>query len=360
MIADTARGFFEERVPSEAVRSAMESDAGYDRSLWSAVMSEMGFGGIAIPEADGGAGLGHVELALVMMEMGRRLYPSPFLSSACLSATAIRLAGSEAQRAALLPGIIDGTTVATLAPGLPELKARLDREAGSVRLSGEARFVPFGHAAALLVVAAQSDDGIALVALPAATAGISVERHVTMDMTRPLATLRFDAVAVADDQILGNGDSSAALARTLDLGRIALAAEQAGGAEAALDHTVAYSMERVQFGRPIGSFQALKHRMADMMIAVEAAKTAALYAACVADEREEELAEAAAVAKATCSDAFFKCAGDMIQLHGGIGITWEHDAHLFFKRARSSATMLGDAVAQRETVARLIGLDEEA
>ena len=366
LIQETARGFFAAHATSAAVRTAMQSDAGYDARLWAAVMAEMGFGGIAVPARHGGAGLGHVELAILMMEMGRTLHPSPYLSSVCMAATAVLNAGSEAQQAQFLPGMVSGETIAALAymsaAGQPQPDATLSASGNDFRLSGSAGFVPYGHAADLFIVAARAaDGGVSLLALPAHTRGLVVERHVTFDLTRPLSTLHFADVAVGAEQLLGPaGQAAGVLDHTLDLARIALAAEQTGGAEAVLDMTVAYTKERVQFGRPIGSFQALKHRMADMMVEVETARTAVYYAACIADEGSDELGEAAAIAKAYCSDAFSSCAGHAIQLHGGIGFTWEHDAHLYFKRARSSAVLLGDAASQRERVAQLIGLGKVA
>lgn len=360
LIQETARNFFQERVTSAGVREVMESEAGYDRRLWHGVMAEMGFGGIALPAECGGAGLGHVELAIILMEMGRTLCPSPFLSSVAMAAPAILVAGDETQKARWLPGIASGETIAALG-WQEDGAATLSEQGGGCRLSGSARYVPYGHVADLFVIPARgAGGGLSLLAVPAGTPGVRVEKHVAIDLTRPLATLHFEDVAVPADMFLGEpGGAAAAFARTLDLARVALAAEQAGGAEALLDMTVQYAKDRVQFGRPIGSFQAIKHRLADMMVQVETAKTAAFYAACVADENNEGLPEAAAIAKAYCSDAYLDCAGNAIQLHGGIGFTWEHDAHLYFKRARGSATLLGDGAAQRETVARILKLGEE-
>lgn len=360
LLQQSLAGFVAQHGTSAAVRAAMESEAGYDPALWRNLTQTLGMGGIALPMRLDGAEMGQVGLAIAMMELGRRLVPSPYFSSIAMAAQAILLAGGEAQQAALLPSIASGDVLAALAwrgAGRGhEVTARLS---DTRVLSGEAGFVPFAHVARLLVVAARRDHGgIALLAIPADLPGVTVERHVSMDLTRTLATVRFADVALSPDHVLGDGaDRTAALARVLDLARIALAAEQAGGAEAVLDLTVAYAKERVQFGRPIGSFQALKHRMADMMVKVEMAKTAAFYAACIADEGSDELEEAAAIAASYCSEAFMACAGDAIQLHGGIGFTWEHDAHLYFKRARADALLLGDASSQRERIADLIGLE---
>lgn len=363
LLQQSVSGFLASHAGSAAIRKTMEDGTGYDPALWRATMDEMGLGGIALPPRHGGAEMGQVGLAIVMMEMGRVLLPSPYFSSVGLAAQAIALAGTDAQQDALLPGIVSGETIAAMAwRGTGRGQAPAARLDDGLRLTGAAGFVPFGHAADLLVVAAQRDGGgIALAALPADMPGIAVERHVSMDLTRPLSTVRFDNVALLQEHVLGSGgDASAALARTLDLARIALAAEQAGGAEAVLDLTVAYTKDRVQFGRPIGSFQALKHRMADMMVEVETARTAAYYSACIVDEGSDELEEAAAIAASYCSEAFMDCAGNAIQLHGGIGFTWEHDAHLYFKRARADAVLLGDAASQRERIAGMIGLERAA
>ncbi len=363
LLQESVSGFLATHGSSAAVRKAMESDLGYDPALWQSIVGEMGMGGIAFPARLGGAEMGHVGFAIAMMEMGRVLLPSPYFSSIGLAAQAILNAGTEAQQDTLLPAIVTGETIAALAwRGLertPAIAVRIDQNG---QLDGEAGFVPYAHAAGLLVVAAlDAARKTVLAAIPADAPGVTIERHVSMDLTRPLATVRFAGVAVAQDRILGGGtDASAALARSLDLGRIALAAENAGGAEGVLDLTVAYTKDRVQFGRPIGSFQALKHRMADMMVEVETAKTGAYYAACVVDEESDELAEAAAIAASYSADAFMGCAGNAIQLHGGIGFTWEHDAHLFFKRARANAVLLGDPTSQRVRIADMIGLEKVA
>jgi alkylation response protein AidB-like acyl-CoA dehydrogenase len=209
----------------------------------------------------------------------------------------------------------------------------------------------------LLIVAARAPgsngvNGISLLALPTTLPGVRIEPLATMDLTRPYASIAFDAVEVAAEQVLGAaGEAGSAFSRAQALGNIALAAEQCGGAEKCLAFATDYAKQREQFGRAIGSFQAIKHKLADMMVLVEAAKSAVYYAACTADENPEQLFEAAAVAKAYCADAFFKCAGEAIQIHGGIGYTWEHDAHLYFKRARASMNLLGDSRHQRETIA---------
>jgi alkylation response protein AidB-like acyl-CoA dehydrogenase len=370
LIRETARGFLEEKAGLEALRATIASDSGWSEALWAEMGSELGWMGLAIPEEFGGLGLGTVELAILMEEAGRVLLASPFYPTLGLVVPGILAAGTTDQKAALLPDIAAGTVrgAACLSGGLlpapAGATATLVRDGAGFILSGEARYVAFGHAAELLLVVARAPgsrgaEGVSLVALPAATPGVTVERLTSLDLTRPLSHVRFEKVAVGADQVLGEAEAAGpALVRALDVGAALLAAEQVGGAEACLTFTVDYTKQRVQFGRTVGSFQALKHRMADMMVVVEAAKSAAYYAACAVDEVPAELAEAAAVARSYCSDAFAKCAGDAIQLHGGIGYTWEHHAHLYFKRARSAATLLGDATHYRERLAGIIGLDE--
>ena len=370
LIRDTARSFCDEHGSPERVRMAVESSHGYDEATWRAIGEEMGWCGIALPESVGGSGLGAVELAIVCEQMGRVLLPSPFFATVCLAAPAIALAGSPGQQQELLPGVATGRTRATLAlsnargePGLAGIGGRLARENGTLRLTGEAGFVIHADAADLLVVAARrqgsrGEDGVSLLALSAAHAGVVIEPLVMLDQTRPMSRVRFDAVAVPREAVLGEVESAGpALAATLSRAQAALAAEQLGGAEAALEITTEYARARVQFDRPIGSFQAIKHRLADMMVLTEAARSAAYYAACAIDELPAELDEAAAIAKSWCSDTYTHCAGNMIQLHGGVGFTWEHVAHLYFKRARASATLLGSPAWLREQIAQRLSLD---
>jgi alkylation response protein AidB-like acyl-CoA dehydrogenase len=369
-IRDVARAFLGERADHAHLRMPLASPTGWDEAIWPSIASELGWTGIAIPEAFGGSGLGAVELAILLEETGRVLLAAPFFETAVLATQAIQSAATHEQQAALLAPIAAGKTRATLAftgregrPAPDGIAMRLDKTAGGWRLSGDAHYVPFGHAADLLIVAARTDrsegtDGVSLVALEPQRAGLSIERVASMDLTRPYAKLRMDSVAVGKDDILGEPEAAGpALVRTLAIASGLLAAEQTGGAEQCLESTVAYAKQRMQFGRAIGSFQAVKHRLADMMMLVESAKSAAWYAAAAIAEDDPELFEAASIARAYCSDAYSHCAGEAIQLHGGIGFTWEHSAPLYFKRARASATLLGDPAYHREAVARRMGLD---
>jgi alkylation response protein AidB-like acyl-CoA dehydrogenase len=364
LIRDNARALLSERAASAQLRAALAAPGGYDAQLWRTI-GELGWTGLAVPQIYGGAGLGWIELCILMEEQGRRLLASPFFATCALAAPLIAASGSAAQRQALLPRIAAGKVRIGCAlsgsdgrPPCDGVTVVLEGRGDDFSLRGVSDFVIHGDSADLLLVVARASgsrggEGISVAVIPAASTGVSIHPHLMLDLTRPMSRLELDGVTVGREQLLGEaGAAGGALEEALDLARIALASEALGGAEQVLEMTTAYSKERVQFGRPIGSFQAIKHRLADMMIEVEAAKSAAWYAACVADERRAELAEAAAIAKSYCCDAYFDCAANAIQLHGGIGFTWEHDAHLYFKRARATATLLGSPAWQRERLVR--------
>jgi len=365
----SAAGFLAEHSGSEAIRRAMDSELGYDPQVWKQLAGELGWTAVTIPEEYGGLGLTHVELAALLEVMGAHLLCSPFFASVCLAANALLTAGTEEQKREYLPGIAAGETRATLAwteaAGTWDaagIAARAHAEGDGFVLDGVKRFAVDGHCADLLLVTARlpdtcGEDGLCLFALPADAPGVKRRALPTLDRTRRQAEIVLAGVRVPADALLGEaGRAWPALERTRDLAAMALAAEQVGGAQRCLDLAVDYAKQRVQFGRPIGSFQAIKHKCADMMVAVESARSGAYYAACVAAENGEELASAASLAKATCSDAYFRAAADCIQIHGGVGFTWEYDVHLYFKRAKSSETLLGDPAFHRERVARQIGL----
>ncbi len=365
MIRASARSFLES-YDATRLRAALAAPGGYDAALWQQISAELGWCGLAIPEACGGAGLGWVELCILQEEQGRRLAASPFFATVALGAALVRECATASQQAELLTHIAAGGVRLACALGGPDgrpppegVAVSLRDVRGGLMLSGASDFVIHADSADLLLVLARGQDpqDLSILMMPATTAGLSIEPHVMLDLTRPMSRVTFADVRLGADALLGGrGTAGAGVARALDLARIALASEALGGAERLLEMTTDYVKQRVQFGRAVGSFQALKHRLADMMTEVEAARSAAWYAACVADEAPQELSEASAIAKSYCCDAFYNCGASAIQLHGGIGFTWQHDAHLYFKRARASATLLGSPAWQRERLLRALGL----
>jgi len=368
----TARAFLAEHAKPEHVRAAMESELGHDPSLWKRIGTELGWTAVAIPEACGGLGLGWVEVVALQEVMGEALFCGPYLATVALAASALALAGDEAQRVEWLGRIAGEGMIAALASGASGTLtagasgtltagagATCRREGAGYVLEGAVRHVVDGHCAALIVAAAQGEAGVSLFAVPAEARGLARVQLPTMDRTRRLAELRFAGVRVPASARLGaEGAAAPVLERTHALGAIALAAEQVGVAQRSLDLAVAYAKQRVQFGRTIGSFQAIKHKCADMMVKLEAARSAVYWAGCVASEPSTpDLLLAASAAKAAASEAAFFCAGSALQIFGGVGFTAEYDIQLYFKRARSSAALLGDAAWHRERVAQGIGLD---
>lgn len=364
-----ARRYLGQTATSEHVRRAMGTDTGFDPEIWKTMAGQLGWTALTVPEAYGGLGMGQAELAVLLEELGRTLGCVPFFSSVCLGTNALLLAGDDAQKLEWLPRLAEGEARATLAlpeasgswdPGCVRLEAVPDGD--GVTLTGEKRFVPDGHTADVLVVVARAPgsrglEGLGLYLVPADADGLTRQALPTVDQTRKQAELRFDGVRVAPRGRLGGpGAGAPPLLATLVRAAAGLAAEQVGAAEACLEMAVEYAKVRTQFGRAIGSFQAIKHKCADMLVRVESARSAASYANLAIDAGSPDAMEAAAAAKVYCSEALLHCAGENIQVHGGVGFTWEHDAHLYFKRARSSATLLGDASAHRERIARAMGL----
>lgn len=366
MIRDAAESFLEETSSSAAVRSAMDSDAGFDAALWARIGKEMGWCATVIPEAHGGLGLGVVELALLFEQMGRRQTCSPFFSTVALAATALREAGSAAAQARWLPRIAAGTLRATLALGAQGVQwdaqspgAIATRTADGWRLDGSFAHVPDGASAELVLVVARvagesAAGGFGLFAVPGGAAGVTRTPLATWDATRRLAKLELSGVQLtaADRLDTATGEPDA-FERIEALAALLLAAEQLGGAQQCLDLTRAYTAERVQFGQPVASFQAVKHRCAEMMVRVEATRSAVYGAAAMADGQPgtRQLVLEAGAAKAQASDAFFFCAQEAIQLHGGVGFTWEYDPHLYFKRAQAASGWLGTPERWRERIA---------
>ena len=353
----TLRRFLADKAPSAAVRRAMDSDEGYDPRLWRQMADQLGLHGLALPEEYGGFGGGPVELGIVLEELGRVLLPSPYFATVALAGQALAASNDEAAKARWLPAIADGSTTATLALAeecgswRPE---DIETSAGHGTVSGTKMFVVDGHTADLILVVARTDTGPALFAVDGDAPGVTRTRLETLDPTRRLA--RVDLEAAPARRVGPDGDASAYLRTVLDLVAVALAAEQVGGAQACLDAAVAYAKVRVQFGRPIGSFQAIKHKCADLLVQVEGARSAAYHAAAVAAEGSSELPVSAALAAACCADAFTHAAKENIQIHGGIGYTWEHDAHLYLKRAKSSEQLFGGPATHRARLADLVGI----
>jgi alkylation response protein AidB-like acyl-CoA dehydrogenase len=357
----TVRAFLEDKSSSAEVRRLMETEEGYDPAVWEQMGSQLGLQGLAIPEEYGGSGYSYVELIVVLEEMGRALLTAPYFSTVALAANAILHSGDDAAKKELLGGIASGETIATVA--MTEDNGRWDAEGitatatksgDGYTIDGHKMFVLDGHTANLIIVAAKTGDNISLFTVAGDASGLTRTPLATMDQTRKQARLEFSGTPA---KLLGTeGEGWPVLSRVLDLAAVALAAEQVGGAQKCLEMSVDYAKVRVQFGRPIGSFQAIKHKCADMLLEVESAKSAAYYAGWAAAELNDELPTVASLAKAYCSDAYFHAAAENIQIHGGIGFTWEHDAHLYFKRAKSSQLLLGDPTYHRELLAQRIGI----
>ncbi len=358
----TVRSFLAKYASEEDVRRITGSGEGYDRQVWRRIAGELGLQGLAVPEEYGGSGFGYVELGIVFEETGRALLCAPYLASVALAAEALLRSGDEQAAKDLLPGICSGDTVATLAlteedGDWTEAGVRLaaSREGNAWTLSGAKTYVPDGHLADLFLVVARGESGISLFAVDATAPGLTTTRLRTLDQTREQARVEFSATPA---RLIGaEGRAWPALRRTLATAGILLAAEQVGGAAAALQTAVEYAKIRVQYGRPIGSFQGIKHKCADLLTELESARSAAyggLWALESGDEREIRVASA--LAQVYCSEVFTRVAGGGVQIHGAIGFTWEHPAHLYFKRAKSSEVLLGTPAHHRELLAAELGI----
>ena len=352
------RRFLSDTSPSVETRRLMETNIGYDADVWRQMSQDLGLTAIHIPESYGGQGFGVSELAIATEEMGRALLCAPYFASTVLGATAIMHAGSEDQKQTLLPGIAAGEVIATLA--FTEAQGRWDDDAiamtatqvnGTYVLNGTKSFVLDGHSADLLVVVARRPDstgadGLSFFTVAGNAPGIERVLLKSADLTRKLAKLTF---ANVEATLLGEeGSAAEPLRETLDIAAICLANEMVGGAERLFEDAVAYAKMRVQFGRPIASFQSLKHKAAEMLMEVELAKSGAYYAAAAADEGDEDVSALASLAKATAADTYMQTAIHAVQIHGGLGFTWENDTHLWYKRAKSSEVFLGGSDYHRE------------
>ena len=355
------RQILEAKSPEAAVREQMDTERGFDPEVWSQMAEQLGLQSLIIPEEFGGQGYGYVELIVVLEEMGRALLCAPFFSTVVLATNTLLVADDAAANAAILPGIASGETVATLAITEPNgrwdesgIEATATNEGGTWKLNGTKSYVIDGATADVIIVAARTAAGVSLFSVAGDAAGLTRTSLSTMDQTRKQAKLELAGV---EGTLIGtDGAGWDILSTVLDLAAVGLAAEQVGGAQWCLETAVQYAKDRVQFGRPIGSFQAIKHKCADMLLEVESAKSAAYYAGWCASERNDELPAVASLAKAYCSDAYFHASAENIQIHGGIGFTWEHPAHLYFKRAKSSELLFGDPSYHRELLAQRIGI----
>ncbi len=344
LLRSTARKFLENECTSGFVRARMEEPAGVTDEFW-AKLAEQGWLGLIYPEEHGGSALGFVDLTVLMEEMGRVVMPGPFFSTMLLGGLAIREAGSPAQKKEWLTRIAAGQAKATLA--WTEPSARWDAAGVTCTAKEEKGGTSEGKA----------EDGVSLILVPKTTSGVQVKLLPTMDQTRKLCEVSFQNATVPADALMGvKGKAWPTLTRVVERATVALCAEMCGGAQRVLDMTTDYAKIRIAFGKPIGTYQGVKHKAADMLVDVENAKSLTYYAAWAVDENSPDAPLAASMAKAYVTDAYRKVAGAGIQLHGGIGFTWEHDLHLYFKRAKSSEFTFGDATYHRERVAQLINL----
>jgi alkylation response protein AidB-like acyl-CoA dehydrogenase len=368
MLRSSARDFLAKEAPMTYVRKMMDDEVGFTAELWKK-MADLGWMGLILPEQYGGSGLDFVDLIVVLEEMGRVVLPGPFFSTVVLGGMALLDGGSAALKDALLPKLASGELRVTLAQLEPSgrwdadgIQLAAKGDGGGFVLSGTKLFVPDAHTADHMVVAGRAPgstgtDGISLFLVDAKAPGITTTQLKTMDQTRKLGEVVLKDVRVPADRVLGPvGQGWALLDRVIDRGKVGLCAEMCGGAQRVLEMSVDYAKVREQFGKPIGSFQAIQHKCANMLVEVESSKSVTYYAAWAVANGVAEAPLAAAMAKAYCSDAYRHVSGEGIQIHGGIGFTWEHDMHIYFKRAKSSEVTFGDATWNRELVAQHINL----
>jgi alkylation response protein AidB-like acyl-CoA dehydrogenase len=362
MLRDAAKRFLTDNCSTKFVRQVMASETAHDTGFWNKLVG-LGWPGLLIPEEFGGQSGTFLDLTVIAEEAGKALVPGPFFAVAMLGAPALIEGGSDAQKKEFLPKIAEGKFIPTVA--IAEASGRFDaggielaasKKGSGYTLTGEKFFVPDAHIADAIIVAARTgkgtgEDGITLLCVPANEKGVTITQLKTVDMTRRLCHVKFDNVNASE--IVGKeGAGWPILRRTLDVATAALSAEIVGTAQKALDIAVEYAKTRVQFGKPIGSFQAVKHKCVDMMVAVENARSLTYYACWTVDERVAEAASAVPMAKAYASDMGKNVTSEAIQVHGGIGFTWEHDMHLYHRRALAGEANFGNAPIHRETVAK--------
>ncbi len=363
-IRNSAREFFSAECPIAEVRRLMETDTAIDDALWKK-FAEQGWTGIIFPETYDGFGLGLFDMAVAMEEMGRALIPGPFISTVLVAGTILEKAGSEEQKKKYLSAICRGEAKSTLA--LLEKSASWDLDAvqleaksapgGGYLLAGEKLFVSDAAGADFFLVAARVGGELAVLIVPSGAKGIKVTLMPGIDLTRRLYSVSFDNVAVSGENLLvRGGNAKKAIEAALDVACVGLTAEMVGGMQRLLDLTVEYAKTRKQFGKPIGTFQAVQHQCADMLFLLEGARSAAYYAAWALGENEPDARSAVSVAKAYASEGYRDVGNRSIQVQGGMGFTWENDAHLYYRRAKGSETAFGDASFHRERIAKtLIG-----
>jgi alkylation response protein AidB-like acyl-CoA dehydrogenase len=360
-LRQVVREFLGERSPSQEVRRLMEAGDSRDDQVWSLLAGQLGLTGIAVPERYGGAGYGPVELGIVLEEMGGALLVAPYFATVALAGQLLAASGDEAAMARWLPGIADGSLTGALAVAehsgswdLAEVAATAEPAGDSWAVTGTKLFVIDGHSADLLLVVAHAPDGPGVFAIERDTEGTERQRLDSLDLTRALAAVTLHGARAT--RVGAGRDAAAWLAEVRDLVLAALAAEQLGGAARCLDMSVGYACVREQFGRPIGSFQAIKHKCANMLVEVECGRSAVYHASEAVAGGQPDAPLAAALAYAYCSRAFTHAAKECIQIHGGIGYTWEHDAHLYLRRAKSSELLFGPPARQRARLAELAGI----
>ncbi|TME68035.1 MAG: acyl-CoA dehydrogenase [Chloroflexi bacterium] len=365
MLRRSARDFLAKESSSKVVRRLMEGN-GYDPALWKKI-ADLGWTALGIPEQYGGVGT-FLDLVVVLEEAGRALLPGPFYSTMGLAVPVLLEAGTEAQKKAALGAIATGEARATLAFTEPSgrwdaasVSLQAQQRGGGWQLDGVKLFVPDAEAADYIVVVARTrgegEEGITLFLVSGRPKGMTVKPLETLDMTRRWSEVRFDSVELGADSVMGQPDKAwPHLKRALEWATAALCAEMVGGVQKVLETSTEYAKSRHQFGKPIGIYQAVSHRLADMLVLSESGRSATYYAAWAVDADAPDRSLASSMAKAYVSDAYRKVAGDGIQVHGGIGFTWEHDMHLYFKRAKSSEVTLGDATYHRELVAQALDL----
>lgn len=360
-LAAVVRKFLAELSPESEVRRLIADFRGWNPELWTRMATEIGLQGLAIPERFGGSGFGIAELGVVFEEAGRALLPAPLLSTVALAASAILASNDESACRDYLPGIAAGTLVATVALteesgswAIDSVATRANAGPTGWELTGTKCYVLDGGSADLLLVVARSANGIGLFAVDRDAEGLQIDVVPTFDPTRPMAQLELRSTPA---RLIGaDGAGGPVVERALAVSSVLLAAEQLGGATAALDMAVEYAKTRMQFGRAIGSFQAVKHKAADMLLRVEAARSAVLYALWAGETDAADFAATASLAKSYCSEAYSFCAAENVQIHGGIGFTWEHPAHLYLRRAKATELLFGSPAYHRERLADLAGI----